>query len=93
MRGIRGAITVGEDNEEEIWQGAKILLSQIMRRNSIKTEDIGARRLHTTIERVLEDISFECESYAGKKVVITAQMVRDKLGELVENVDLARYIL
>ncbi|MGX2984537.1 HslU--HslV peptidase ATPase subunit [Helicobacter sp. 23-1048] len=58
-----------------------------------KTEDIGARRLHTTIERVLEDISFECESYAGKKVVITAQMVRDKLGELVENVDLARYIL
>lgn len=58
-----------------------------------KTEDIGARRLHTTIERVLEDISFECESYAGKKVIITAQMVRDKLGELVENVDLARYIL
>ncbi len=58
-----------------------------------KTEDIGARRLHTTIERVLEDISFECESYAGKKVIITAQMVRDKLGELVENVDLTRYIL
>ena len=42
MKGIRGAITVGEDNEEEIWQGARILLSQIMRRNSIKTEDIGA---------------------------------------------------
>ena len=39
MKGIRGAITVGEDNEEEIWQGARILLSQIMRRNSIKTED------------------------------------------------------
>lgn len=58
-----------------------------------KTEDIGARRLHTTMERVLEDISFECESYAGKKVIINAQMVRDKLGELVENIDLARYIL
>ncbi len=42
MKGIRGAITVGEDNEEEFWQGARILLSQIMRRNSIKTEDIGA---------------------------------------------------
>ncbi len=58
-----------------------------------KTEDIGARRLHTTIERVLEDISFECEDYIGKEVVVTAQMVREKLGELVENVDLARYIL
>ena len=42
MKALRGAITVGEDNEEEIWQGARILLSQIMRRNSIKTEDIGA---------------------------------------------------
>ncbi|RDU53010.1 HslU--HslV peptidase ATPase subunit [Helicobacter sp. MIT 00-7814] len=58
-----------------------------------KTEDIGARRLHTTIERVLEDISFECEDYIGKEVIVTAQMVREKLGELVENVDLARYIL
>lgn len=58
-----------------------------------KTEDIGARRLHTTIERVLEDISFECEEYIGKEVIITADMVRQKLGELVENVDLARYIL
>ncbi|WP_394997462.1 HslU--HslV peptidase ATPase subunit [uncultured Helicobacter sp.] len=58
-----------------------------------KTEDIGARRLHTVIERVLEDISFECEEYIGKEVLITADMVRQKLGELVENVDLARYIL
>ena len=58
-----------------------------------KTEDIGARRLHTVIERVLEDISFECEEYIGKEVAITAEMVRQKLGELVENVDLARYIL
>lgn len=42
MRGIRGAITVGEDTETEIWQGAKILLAQILRRNKIKPDDIGA---------------------------------------------------
>ena len=42
MRGIRGAITVGENKKEEIWQAAKMLLSQILRRNKVKPEDIGA---------------------------------------------------
>ena len=42
MRGIRGAIVVGENKKEEIWQAAKMLLSQILRRNKVKPEDIGA---------------------------------------------------
>lgn len=42
MRGIRGAITVGENDKEEIWQAAKILMAQIMRRNKLNAEDIGA---------------------------------------------------
>lgn len=58
-----------------------------------RTEDIGARRLHTTIERVLEDISFDVDTYKGKEVEITGDMVRERLGDLVENIDLARYIL
>lgn len=58
-----------------------------------RTEDIGARRLHTTIERVLEEISFDVEHYQGQEVEIDAEMVREKLGGVVENVDLARYIL
>lgn len=57
------------------------------------TEDIGARRLHTTIERVLEEISFDIDTYSGKRVEITADMVKERLVDLVENVDLARYIL
>lgn len=57
------------------------------------TEDIGARRLHTTIERVLEEISFDIDTYSGKQVIITADMVKERLVDLVENVDLARYIL
>lgn len=68
-------------------------LARLSHNANQRTEDIGARRLHTTIERVLEDISFDVDQYKGKEVVITAQMVRDCLGDLVENVDLARYIL
>ncbi|RDU73444.1 HslU--HslV peptidase ATPase subunit [Helicobacter aurati] len=68
-------------------------LSRLSYHANEKTEDIGARRLHTTIERVLEDISFCAEDYAGQKVVITQEMVEDKLQDLVDNVDLARFIL
>ncbi|TLD92792.1 HslU--HslV peptidase ATPase subunit [Helicobacter magdeburgensis] len=58
-----------------------------------RTEDIGARRLHTTIERVLEEISFDIDTYQGREITITAEMVKERLGDVVENVDLARYIL
>ncbi|PAF41543.1 HslU--HslV peptidase ATPase subunit [Helicobacter sp. 11S02596-1] len=58
-----------------------------------KTEDIGARRLHTTIERVLEDTSFYADTYKGQTITITQKLVSEKLSDLVENVDLARYIL
>ena len=56
-------------------------------------QDIGARRLHTVIEKLLEDISFEADNYAGKKVVVSKKMVEEKLGDIIENKDLARYIL
>lgn len=58
-----------------------------------KIEDIGARRLHTVIEKVLEDISFEADNYAGKRIEVGADLVREKLGEISEDEDLARYIL
>ncbi|WQW81372.1 HslU--HslV peptidase ATPase subunit [Helicobacter pylori] len=58
-----------------------------------KSEDIGARRLHTTIEKVLEDISFEAEDYSGQKVTITKELVQSKLGDLVADENLVKYIL
>ena len=58
-----------------------------------KTEDIGARRLHTVIEKVIEDISFEADEKSGEKVVITKELVASKLDDIVDNVDTARYIL
>ena len=68
-------------------------LARLSHNANQRTEDIGARRLHTTIERVLEDISFDVDTYKGKEVEITGDMVRERLGDLVENIDLARYIL
>ncbi|GAA9685798.1 HslU--HslV peptidase ATPase subunit [Helicobacter pylori] len=58
-----------------------------------KSEDIGARRLHTTIEKVLEDISFEAEDYSGQNVTITKELVQSKLENLVADENLVKYIL
>ncbi len=58
-----------------------------------KSEDIGARRLHTTIEKVLEDISFEAEDYSGQKVTITKELIQSKLEDLVADENLVKYIL
>ena len=58
-----------------------------------KTENIGARRLHTVMERLLEDVSFEAADKAGTSLEIDAKYVEDTLGELAEDQDLSRYIL
>lgn len=58
-----------------------------------KTEEIGARRLHTVVERVLDILSFDaCEREEGQ-FVVTAEYVREQLNEIVEDQDLSRYIL
>jgi len=58
-----------------------------------RTENIGARRLHTVMERLLEEISFEATDRTGESVVIDAEYVNKHLSELAENEDLSRYIL
>lgn len=57
------------------------------------TEDIGARRLHTVVERLLENLSFDAPELSGREVVIDAAYVREMLGDIVKNEDLSRYIL
>ncbi|MGA3173770.1 MAG: ATP-dependent protease ATPase subunit HslU [Syntrophorhabdales bacterium] len=57
------------------------------------TENIGARRLYTVMEKILDDVSFDAPEMAGKKVVITKGYVRDRLAEFLEKEDLSRYIL
>jgi ATP-dependent HslUV protease ATP-binding subunit HslU len=58
-----------------------------------KTENIGARRLHTVMEKLLEDVLFAAPDVEVKKLVFDAAAVRDKLSSLAEDVDLSRYIL
>lgn len=58
-----------------------------------RTENIGARRLHTVIERVLESISFEAEDFAGQDVAIDTAYVNKHLEHLIADEDLSRYIL
>ena len=58
-----------------------------------KTENIGARRLHTVMERLMDKISFSASDMNGQTVNIDAAYVADALGEVVENEDLSRFIL
>ncbi len=58
-----------------------------------KTENIGARRLHTLLEHVLEDISFNASDCDGITINVDAQYVQQQLGEIAESEDLSRYIL
>jgi ATP-dependent HslUV protease ATP-binding subunit HslU len=58
-----------------------------------RTENIGARRLHTVIERLLEEVSYKASDISGQKVVVDAGYVDSQLGDLATDEDLSRYIL
>jgi ATP-dependent HslUV protease ATP-binding subunit HslU len=58
-----------------------------------KTENIGARRLYTVMEKLLEDESFNATRYGGQTVRVDAAFVETRLGTLAGNEDLARYVL
>ena len=58
-----------------------------------KTENIGARRLHTVLEKLLEDISFEAPEKKNGKLTVDKKYVKEKLSEIVKDEDLSRYIL
>ncbi len=83
---VEGVTLIFED--EAIKQFAK--LSAIANE---KTEDIGARRLHTVLEKVLEDISFDADEKSGETIKVTKKMVQEKLDNIIQNEDSTRYIL
>jgi ATP-dependent HslUV protease ATP-binding subunit HslU len=58
-----------------------------------RTENIGARRLYTKMEKLLDQISFDAPDRSGKSIIIDAKYVREKLTGFVEDEDLSRYIL
>ena len=58
-----------------------------------RSSDIGARRLHTVMEKLLEQLSFDAPDMPAATIAVDRDMVREKLGELVEDEDLSQYIL
>ena len=68
-------------------------LAEIAYHVNERTENIGARRLHTVMERLLESLSFDASEQSGSHIVIDAAYVDRSLGELSDNEDLSRYIL
>jgi ATP-dependent HslUV protease ATP-binding subunit HslU len=68
-------------------------IAKISQRSNELLEDIGARRLHTVIEKILEDISFDADMHSGETITVTKELVHEKLDTVIENDDSARYIL
>jgi ATP-dependent HslUV protease ATP-binding subunit HslU len=68
-------------------------LAEIAFQVNEKTENIGARRLYTVMEKLLEDISFEAGKHGAQTIPIDAAYVGERLGELAKSEDLARYVL
>ena len=69
------------------------MLAKISTEVNSSIENIGARRLHTIIEKVLDDISFNATDRAGEKIVIDKEFVQKNLGDLVKDTDLSKFIL
>ncbi|EAK0847424.1 ATP-dependent protease ATPase subunit HslU [Campylobacter lari] len=82
------------ENVELVFEDEAIKeIAKIASKANEEMQDIGARRLHTVVEKLLEDISFEADEYAGKVYKVDDFKVQVKLGDIIENKDLARYIL
>lgn len=68
-------------------------MSELAEEINSRSENIGARRLHTIMEKVLEDISFDADEHSGETVNVDAKYVDEKLSGVVQDQDLSRYIL
>ncbi len=77
----------------EFDDGAIAAMAEAAATVNAKVENIGARRLHTVIEKVMEDLSYTASDMSGQTVTIDADYVRTRLGEIAGDADLSRYIL
>jgi ATP-dependent HslUV protease ATP-binding subunit HslU len=82
-----------EDVRLEFSEDAIRAMAHLSQKANEKTEDIGARRLHTVLEKVLEDISFNADEFRGEQVCVDASLVHEKLDIIIEDEDTSRYIL
>jgi len=87
------ALLATEDIRLNFTSEAVSRLAEIAAEVNASTENIGARRLHTLLERVLEDLLFEAPDIGAQDVTITAEYVQEKLGAIIKDRDLSRFIL
>ena len=87
------ALLKTEDVDLEFTEDGIDMLAKISAEVNSSVENIGARRLHTIIEKVLDEISFTASDKAGEKIVIDKNYVKDNLGNLVKDTDLSKFIL
>lgn len=87
------ALLATEGIELDFTEESVLEIAKIAFRVNEETENIGARRLHTIFEKLLEEISFEAPTLKKKKITITPKYVHDRLADIAENKDLSRYIL
>jgi ATP-dependent HslUV protease ATP-binding subunit HslU len=87
------ALLATEEVELEFREDGVRAIAEIAASVNGRTDDIGARRLHTVMERLLDEVSFDAPDLGGKCIVIDGQFVSERLGELARDEDLARYIL
>jgi ATP-dependent HslUV protease ATP-binding subunit HslU len=87
------ALMATEGIELVFQQDAIEEVAQIAHDVNSRTENIGARRLHTVMERLLDDVSFNAHELKGQQILITRKYVQEKLQEIVKDEDLSRYIL
>lgn len=88
-----GALMATEDVTLEFTEAGIQRLAELAFEVNERTENIGARRLYTIMEKLLEDLSFEASNPGAESVVIDAAYVNDKLAEAAGSQDLARYVL
>ena len=87
------ALLETENVELDFTEDGIDMLAKLSAEVNASVENIGARRLHTIIEKVLDDISFNATDRSGEKITIDKSYVQDNLGDLVKDTDLSKFIL
>jgi ATP-dependent HslUV protease ATP-binding subunit HslU len=87
------ALLKTEDVQLEFAESGVRRIAEVAFQVNENTENIGARRLHTVMERLLETVSFEASDKSGSRLIVDAGYVNDHLAELAQDEDLSRYIL
>jgi len=87
------ALLATENVEVEFKEDGIARIAEVAWQVNERTENIGARRLHTVMERLLEEVSYKASDISGQKVIVDASYVDEQLGDLATDEDLSRYIL